>query len=246
MSQYAHLSARDEQLEAALKLLPPKVEIKGDANDVRKAFKERFFAALKRNPGTSQQAQDPDSEGSILTFLELSPGGLPYVMAHYIVRTYSRHDEAKFTVEDKSVPVSDSVNIRARITTPTSGDANATYPLLFWMHGGGFFLGSPEMDDSLRPTVAKLQVVLISVDYRSAFVSTALENAAALKIDPSKGVLVGGASSELEMTLSLSNQDFPLPAKSFVCRVLFILGLIFQRNIRKNYSRWSRTKMCRY
>ncbi|KAL4242303.1 hypothetical protein ABKN59_011998 [Abortiporus biennis] len=173
MSQYTHLSARDEQLEAALKLLPPKVEIKGDANDVRKAFKERFFAALKRNPGTSQQAQHPVSE------------------------------EAKFTIEDKSVSVSDSVNIRARITTPTSGDVNATYPLLFWMHGGGFFLGSPEMDDFLRPIVVKLQVVLISVDYRLApefpfptglndsyaALKWALENAAVLKIDPSKGVL---------------------------------------------------------
>ncbi|KAL4242887.1 AB hydrolase superfamily protein [Abortiporus biennis] len=65
------------------------------------------------------------------------------------------------------------------------------------------------MDDFLRPTVVKLQVVLISVDYRLApefpfptglndsyaALKWALENAAVLKIYPSKGVLVGGASS---------------------------------------------------
>ncbi|KAL4242813.1 AB hydrolase superfamily protein [Abortiporus biennis] len=177
MSQYAHYSFRDEQLEKALKLLPPHVHVEGDVEATRQAIEQQALESLQT----------------------ISPH----------LNEFNRPDESKYLIEDKYVPVTDSY-IRIRIISPVSEDANATYSLLFWTHAGGYFTGIPEMDDErLAQAVIHFQLVVVSVDYRLApeypfptglddsyeALKWCLTNAQALRVDSSKGVIVGGTSS---------------------------------------------------
>jgi acetyl esterase/lipase len=60
-----------------------------------------------------------------------------------------------------------SAKIRLRIYQPVQ-PANAT-PLLIWMHGGGYIIGKPEMEDTLCiQFVRELGISIVSVDYRLA------------------------------------------------------------------------------
>src|SRR4051812_32047850 len=70
------------------------------------------------------------------------------------------------TIEDIFVPVADSkTKIRLRIYRPKS-TASIT-PVLLWIHGGGFIIGNPEMDDGrCIQFVSELGIVVVSVDYR--------------------------------------------------------------------------------
>ena len=57
--------------------------------------------------------------------------------------------------------------IRLRIYKPASNPAPT--PVLIWLHGGGFIMGKPEMDDRRNmETVCETGIVIVSVDYRLA------------------------------------------------------------------------------
>ncbi len=61
----------------------------------------------------------------------------------------------------------DRTKIRLRIYTPQSISAPA--PVLIWLHGGGYVIGKPEMDDrSCAQYARELGAVVVSVDYRCA------------------------------------------------------------------------------
>ena len=61
----------------------------------------------------------------------------------------------------------DQPKIRLRKYTPKSS-AEVT-PVLIWLHGGGYIMGKPEMDDRICSTfVHELGIAVISVDYRYA------------------------------------------------------------------------------
>ena len=61
----------------------------------------------------------------------------------------------------------DRTRIRLRIYKPKSIAAPA--PVLLWLHGGGYVIGKPEMDDSICVQyVRELGITVISVDYRYA------------------------------------------------------------------------------
>ena len=107
-------------------------------------------------------------------------------------------------VEDAVVPGS---GIRVRIYRPPSAAPDA--PCLYWIHGGGMILGSPETDDArVSRYVVETGAVAVSVDYRLApehphpapvedcyagLVWTS-QNAASLGIDASR-LAVGGMSA---------------------------------------------------
>lgn len=58
--------------------------------------------------------------------------------------------------------------IRVRCHQP-EGRAHGTRPALLWIHGGGLVVGSARQDDGLCPrTAARLNAVVVSVDYRLA------------------------------------------------------------------------------
>ena len=60
-----------------------------------------------------------------------------------------------------------SAKIRLRLYQPVN-PANAT-PVLVWMHGGGYIIGKPEMEDPLCiQFVRELGISIVSVDYRLA------------------------------------------------------------------------------
>jgi acetyl esterase/lipase len=61
----------------------------------------------------------------------------------------------------------DRTKIRLRIYKPKS--ITAPIPVLIWLHGGGYVMGNPEMDDrSCTQYVRKVGLSVISVDYRYA------------------------------------------------------------------------------
>ena len=71
-------------------------------------------------------------------------------------------------VENIFIPrQNDNTKLRVRIYRPKS--INEPVPVLIWMHGGGYVMGKPELDDvSCAQYVRKLGITVISVDYRTA------------------------------------------------------------------------------
>lgn len=57
--------------------------------------------------------------------------------------------------------------IRLRVYKPKK--ITGTTPALLWLHGGGYIMGNPEMDDSVcTQYVREVGIVIVSVDYRYA------------------------------------------------------------------------------
>ncbi|KAI0057882.1 hypothetical protein BV25DRAFT_1830628 [Artomyces pyxidatus] len=88
-----------------------------------------------------------------------------------VLRNISRPplpDESKYRVQDHQVPV-EGGKITVRVVIPNSGDADATYPLVVWLHGGGWVAGNLDQDDCLlRSLSIELQATTVNVDYRLA------------------------------------------------------------------------------
>lgn len=69
-------------------------------------------------------------------------------------------------VRDSVVPGSDGNNIPIRVYTP---EGDGPFPVLVWMHGGGFLLGDVESYDPICRVLAdELGCVVVSPDYRLA------------------------------------------------------------------------------
>ncbi len=71
-------------------------------------------------------------------------------------------------VENVFIPAKDGrTKIRLRVYRPKS--VVGPIPVLIWLHGGGYVIGKPEMDDlSCAQYVRELGIVVVSVDYRYA------------------------------------------------------------------------------
>jgi acetyl esterase/lipase len=71
-------------------------------------------------------------------------------------------------VENIHIPDQDGrTKIRLRIYKPKS--ISSPTPVLLWLHGGGYVMGRPEMDDrSCIEYVRELGITVVSVDYRCA------------------------------------------------------------------------------
>ncbi|KAL0576439.1 hypothetical protein V5O48_005544 [Marasmius crinis-equi] len=76
-----------------------------------------------------------------------------------------RHE---YTVTDHDIDVGDGVTVRARSVVPTPRDGeDGTFPLLFWIHGGGFVMGNLHLDDyRLRIASHKLRIATVNCEYR--------------------------------------------------------------------------------
>ncbi|KAI0783527.1 Alpha/Beta hydrolase protein [Abortiporus biennis] len=118
--------------------------------------------------------------------------------------------ESEYRVSDHKVPV-EGGEIVIRIVSPTpKSDESGKYPVVFWMHPGGFFVGNLESDDfQLRKLAVDCRVITVNVDYRLApeylfptglndcyaALKWVVENQSKISANVSAGLIVGGASA---------------------------------------------------
>ncbi|KAJ8462286.1 hypothetical protein ONZ51_g11002 [Trametes cubensis] len=114
-----------------------------------------------------------------------------------------------YTVQDHPVAV-EGGEISVRSLVPVVEDANETFPVLVFIHGGGMCLGGIELDDyALRGWCVRHKISIVNVGYRLApenpfptaindchiTLQWVVSNASILKADLSKGFIVGGHSA---------------------------------------------------
>lgn len=134
----------------------------------------------------------------------------------------SNPEFASIAVSERFVPGPEGApEVRVLVYQPTT--VQGPLPALFWTHGGGYVLGSPEQDDFLVKTmVSATGCAAVSVDYRLAPETPypgAIEDAyAALKwlythaselgVDPTRIAIGGGsAGAGLAAALGLLTRD---------------------------------------
>ena len=122
-----------------------------------------------------------------------------------------------------------------RLRMYSSGSPEGLRPCLLWIHGGGYILGCPEMDEQLLCRKAdELGCLVVAVDYRlapehpypaalddcDAALGWILDNASALGVDTSTLVL-GGASAGggLAAALALRAREGRPGAITFQCLI---------------------------
>ncbi|MBP6599479.1 MAG: alpha/beta hydrolase, partial [Giesbergeria sp.] len=72
-------------------------------------------------------------------------------------------------VEDFEIPARDGHPLAARLYSPRAKDDGAALPLLLYLHGGGFTIGSIDTHDVLCRELARLAgCIVVSLDYRLA------------------------------------------------------------------------------
>jgi len=133
---------------------------------------------------------------------------------------------SELRVEDFRIPV-DGGEITIRCTVPTSGGANATFPVLVWYHSGGFVWGTLKQDDyRLRILCVEAQIATVNVEYRLApehpfpvpvddgFAAAkwVVENPSLLSADLERGFMVGGASAGANLATIVAHRARNDPA----------------------------------
>ncbi|KAI0783540.1 Alpha/Beta hydrolase protein [Abortiporus biennis] len=121
-------------------------------------------------------------------------------------------------VKERKIPV-EGGEIRVITYVPTPSDSTAYFPLFVWLHGGGWTIGAPEMDDFLLRRVShELQTSIVSVEYRKSpefpfpipindcydALKWAVNNASELRASPAQGLILGGCSAGGNMTAALT------------------------------------------
>ena len=137
-------------------------------------------------------------------------------------------------VEDRRIE-GPSAGLSLRLRLYSSGDSSGARPCLLWIHGGGYILGCPEMDEQLLCRKAdELGCLVVAVDYRlapehpypaalddcDAALGWILDNAPALGVD-TKTLVLGGASAGggLAAALALRARDQRPGAITFQCLI---------------------------
>ncbi|KAL0066788.1 hypothetical protein AAF712_006186 [Marasmius tenuissimus] len=136
--------------------------------------------------------------------------------------------ESAYKVTDRQIPVEAGVEVLARCVVPTPKDGeDDKFPLLFWIHGGGWAIGDVDWDDyKCRRLAVERRVSVVNCEYRMApenpFPASPNDCFNALKYvannedsfgaDLSKGFLIGGASAGGNLTAVTTHlyRDDPL------------------------------------
>ncbi|WP_428167104.1 alpha/beta hydrolase [Diaphorobacter sp.] len=130
-------------------------------------------------------------------------------------------------VEDLHIPACDGTPLPARLYAPTAAATGAALPLLLYLHGGGFTIGSVNTHDVLCRELARLGgCMVVSLDYRLApehpfptasndawdALAWLAQHAATLGADPAR-LAVGGdsAGGTLAAVCAIQARDAGLP-----------------------------------
>ncbi|KAJ7175830.1 Alpha/Beta hydrolase protein [Mycena filopes] len=162
--------------------------------------------------------------------------------------------DTDYQVTDHHIDVSEEGRILLRSLVPTSEDGMDTYPLMVWMHGGGWIAGTLELDDyELRQICVDLQISILNVDYRLApehSYSTILDDcysalkwaassAELLHADLTKGFIVGGLSAGAHLATVLAHRardDAFFAARPLTGQVLQIPPLLHPHATPEKYK----------
>ncbi|PIL34600.1 hypothetical protein GSI_03379 [Ganoderma sinense ZZ0214-1] len=192
------------------------------------AMDSELAEALASDPAYTQPLAPPDGV-SLPTFArQQSKAILSPFSKHYGERLPS---ESEYAVSDSLVPVEGGA-IAVRVVGPCVKTGREQFPVLVWIHGGGWLLGDINMDDNhLRTLCVDLKLVVVNVEYRLApehLFPTAFEdcyaatkwvamNASGLPgVSLKKGFLVGGdsAGASLAAAVVLHARDDPFFSES--------------------------------
>ncbi|KAI0364166.1 hypothetical protein BV20DRAFT_974747 [Pilatotrama ljubarskyi] len=172
---------------------------------------------------------DPEFEAAVAPLAALAPPRTPTLAEgradlDAIAAGYKAYlqpslpPESAYTIKDETVDV-DGGHILVTCLVPVVDHEHETFPLLVWYHGGGWSMGSIELDDyHLRILCVKLKLAVVNVEYRLApehpfptpledalaALKWAAQNPALLKADLKKGFIVGGESAGANMSASLA------------------------------------------
>ncbi|KAF9259617.1 hypothetical protein L218DRAFT_1079797 [Marasmius fiardii PR-910] len=129
--------------------------------------------------------------------------------------------ESEYQVIDHHIEIEDGVELLARSTVPTRKPGeDGRFPLLFWLHGGGWILGNADMDDYYhRRLTVDHRISIVNLEYRLApehgFPIPINDSLAALKhiisnpdrfsADLTKGFLIGGSSAGANIATALTH-----------------------------------------
>lgn len=81
--------------------------------------------------------------------------------------TAQRGDPGVTLIPEPSIPGDSTLNVN--VVTPAAGDASAALPVLVWIHGGGYFAGSPASPWYSSPAFARDGAVSVVISYRLGF-----------------------------------------------------------------------------
>ncbi|KAG7086438.1 hypothetical protein E1B28_002392 [Marasmius oreades] len=151
--------------------------------------------------------------------------------------------ESAYKVTDRRIDV-DGAQLLARcvVPTPKTGE-DGKFPLLFWIHGGGWTIGGVDWDDyKVRKLAVDQRISVVNIDYRLApenpFPAAPNDCLAALKYvasneesfsaDLSRGFLIGGMSAGGNLTAVTTHQylDDPLSKSKPLTGQLLVAPII--------------------
>lgn len=161
--------------------------------------------------------------------LDLRPENLPFIRERSVQTRPSAVADDALSLTDKIINGPDNQPLPLRIYRPKH--SSETLPVLLWIHGGGYILGSIDEDDELCMNFVKeAECVVVSVEYRLApehpypapiedcyaALKWIADSADALHIDSNRiGVAGASAGGGLTAALTLLARDRNYPSLCF-------------------------------
>ncbi|KAI0632572.1 Alpha/Beta hydrolase protein [Trametes polyzona] len=187
---------------------------------------------IPRSTSMAHPVLDPELAAAVGPYTNEEPARLPTVeearayFENYVTAPFKEYMKASlppastYSVQDRTIPV-EGGEIVVRCLVPVVGDEQETFPVLVNLHGGGWTVGSIELDDyPLRKLCVELKLSVVNVEYRLApeypFPTAVMDglaalrwvvtNAALLRADLKKGFLVGGHSAGANLAAVLAHE----------------------------------------